>query len=153
MNNFMLLGFFLVALIACGRSWSRDGTCATAATRATTVTTLGAYPTVPQGNSLINSCYLDSLGQILKILRSSCQVQQMKDVTAVDWVAVEVWIQSLVQHSELKGSGIGRSSGSHLVPGLGTSICHVCGHKIKKQNKKQNKTKKTSDNRLFLSRS
>ena len=31
------------------------------------------------------------------------------------------------------GCGIGHSSNSDLTPGLGTSICHRCGHKKKKK--------------------
>ena len=33
--------------------------------------------------------------------------------------------------------GVGRTCGSDLVRGLGTSMCHGCGHKIKKKEKRK----------------
>ena len=56
----------------------------------------------------------------------------VEDLTAVAWVAAEVWVQSLAQHSELRIQYC-RSCGLDSVPGPGTSICRRCGHKILKK--------------------
>ena len=56
------------------------------------------------------------------ILRVPAMVQWVKNLTAVTWVVAEVWVQSLIQFSELK-DWYCRTCGSHSIPGLGTSIC------------------------------
>ena len=47
-KNFMQ--FHLAMPTACGSSWARDQTCATAATRDTAVATADLKPAAPQGN-------------------------------------------------------------------------------------------------------
>ena len=66
--------------------------------------------------------------------------QWVKNPTAVVRVAAEVHIPSPVWRSGLKdpgcGScGIGRSCGLNLIPGLGTSECHGCSHRTKRNQK------------------
>ena len=43
--------------------------------------------------------------------------------------------------------GIGCISGLDSVPGLGTSLCHRCGHKIKKKKKERKKRKRKEKER------
>ena len=62
-------------------------------------------------------------------------VQQVKNLTTVTPVATKAQVQSPAWCSGLKDSvllqlGIVCSCGWDSVPGLGTSICHKCGHKI-----------------------
>ena len=67
----------------------------------------------------------------------------LRILIAVAQVTVEVWVQSLAQHSGLKGSSVataavlGCSCGSDSTPGLGTSMYHRCGHKIFKKKEKE----------------
>ena len=57
-------------------------------------------------------------------------------------VAMEPWVRSLAQQSELRiccchAYGIDHSFGSYSVPGQGMSMCCRCSHKIKKKKKKK----------------
>ena len=65
--------------------------------------------------------------------------QWVKNLTAVARVATEVQVRSPAWYSELKGCGVGRqlqvqfigcSYGLDSIPGMGTSICLGCSHKI-----------------------
>ena len=65
-------------------------------------------------------------------------VQWVKNPATAAWIAVEVRVQSLSRCSGLKDPALPQLwFRSYLwlrsVPGLGTSICHGYGHKIKKQ--------------------
>ena len=54
-------------------------------------------------------------------------VQCVKSLTATAWIAVEVQVQSLAQHS----------CGSDSVPGRGTSTFCGCSHKKEKKKRKK----------------
>ena len=53
--------------------------------------------------------------------------QWVKNPTAVAWVIVEAWFQSLTEHSGLKNTALLQlwlSCSSDSVPGPGTFTCH-----------------------------
>ena len=67
----------------------------------------------------------------------------VKNQTAAAQVTAEVWVPSLAWHSGLKDLALpllqlGCSYGLDSVPGLETSICRGCSHKIKNRNKNPN---------------
>ena len=71
-------------------------------------------------------------------------VQWVKNLTAVAWVAAEVWIRSSALGSGLKDQcccscSVGHICGLDSVPGPGTSICYGRIHQIKKKQKKKEK--------------
>ena len=59
--------------------------------------------------------------------------QWVKNPTAMPWFAVEVQFWSLTGCSGLKAQIHCCSWSSDSFPGPGTSICHGCDHKIKKE--------------------